>query len=100
MNHWRVFIDHPKNNRRKKNKLVGRSMQKNAQPRFTMMKVRAQLTSLPPSDGGRFFRGALAPTVSSAGSLISPTVTDSWVDRGEFSAGVTGAEGLCLIVPE
>src|SRR5258706_5725397 len=69
MNHWRVFIDHPKNKRRTKNKLVGRSMQKKDQPRFTMMKVRAQLKNLLPTEGDRVFFGAtVTPKESSAGS--------------------------------
>src|SRR2546426_7458375 len=37
---------HPKNKRRKKKRLVGRSIQKNAQPRLTMTKVSAQAASL------------------------------------------------------
>ncbi len=69
MNHWRVFIDHPKNKRRRKNKLVGRSMQKKDQPRFTMTKVRAQLKNLLPTEGDRVFCGAtVTPTESSPGS--------------------------------
>src|SRR5258708_6247978 len=43
----RVFIIHPANKRRKKNMLVGRSMQKKAHTRFTITKVIAQLTNLP-----------------------------------------------------
>src|SRR6478672_1736800 len=41
------FINHPINNRRKKNIAVFRSMQKNAHPRFTMTNVSAQLSIRP-----------------------------------------------------
>src|SRR5438128_11460483 len=47
LNRSRSFIVHPKKSRRRKNRLVRRSMQKKAQPRFTRTKVTAQPSSLP-----------------------------------------------------
>src|SRR5690349_1573090 len=50
LSHVMVFINyHPRNRRLKKNRLVGKSMQKNAQPRLTMMKVSAQAANRPKS---------------------------------------------------
>ena len=42
-----VVTDYPRNKRRKKKTLVGRSMQKNAQPRLTNKNVSDQLRSFP-----------------------------------------------------
>src|SRR5215467_7457406 len=47
LNSSNPFINHPINNRRKKNIAVFRSMQKKAQPRFTITNVNAQLSTRP-----------------------------------------------------
>src|SRR3954453_18257186 len=47
----KVFMAHPKKRRLKKKTAVCKSMQKNAQPRFTMVKVSAQAASLPAREG-------------------------------------------------
>src|SRR5262245_8231812 len=47
LNNSSSLINHPINNRRKKNIAVFRSMQKNAHPRFTITNVSAQLSMRP-----------------------------------------------------
>src|SRR5882672_5337945 len=49
---FKSFMFYRRNRRLKKNKAVGRSMQKNAQPKFTIRKVSAQPQIFPATVGG------------------------------------------------
>ena len=51
LNQVNRFIIQPSKSRRKKKHAVGKSMQKNAQPRFTVTKVIAQPRNCPANDG-------------------------------------------------
>ena len=52
LNQVNALISHPRKSRRKKNRAVGRSMQKNAQPRFTDTNVSAHATAVPNREDG------------------------------------------------
>ncbi len=62
----RVFIFYPRNKRRKKKTAVGRSIQKNAQPRFTRINVSSQLATFPRSGA----LGTAPPASSESGISI------------------------------
>ena len=51
LNQVNALISHPRKSRRKKNRAVGRSMQKNAQPIFTDTNVSAHAATAPTREG-------------------------------------------------